>query len=153
MTITVREPGASNNVTPPIQPPTPPIELVPGAVLRPVGIDGCLQTFNESQLENVVRSSSENNSMIKVRRRTTAAVRVADASVTVPSDQVEIWKEWFDIYCEGGVIPSYFKTPYGTEEAWRFSSPLSIAWGQGKGIGNHVATISFKLEQLPAWKR
>jgi hypothetical protein len=119
---------------------------------RPTAVNGCLQTFNESQLENVVRSQSDNNAMVKVRRRTTAAIRVADASVTVKQNEVALWKTWFEISCQGGVLPTYFKTPYGTEELWRFSAPLSITWGQGSKAGNHVATITMKLEQLPAWR-
>lgn len=149
MTLTVQQPGAAGS---PVTPPPAPPYLVPGGVARPTGIDGCLQTFNETQLENVVRSQSDNNAVVKVRRRTTAAVRVADATVTVPGAEVELWKQWFDVFCQGGVLPTYFKTPYGTEEAWRFSAPLAITWGQGSGMGNHVATITMKLEQMPAWK-
>lgn len=120
--------------------------------IRPTGVSGCLQTFNESQLENVVRSQSDNNAVVKVRRRTTAAVRVADASITVKQSEVALWKDWFNTYCLGGVLPTYFKTPYGTEELWRFSAPLSITWGQGSVPGQHVATITMKLEQMPAWR-
>jgi hypothetical protein len=119
---------------------------------RPTNVSGCLQTFNETQLENVVRSQSDNNAVVKVRRRTTAAVRVADASVTVKQSDVALWKNWFETACQGGVLPTYFKTPYGTEELWRFSAPLSITWGQGPMPGQHAATITMKLEQLPAWR-
>jgi hypothetical protein len=119
---------------------------------RPTNVSGCLQTFNESQLENVVRSQSDNNTTVKVRRRATAAVRIADASVTVKQSEVALWKDWFEIACQGGVLPTYFKTPYGVEELWRFSGPLSITWGQGPKAGSHVATITMKLEQLPNWR-
>jgi hypothetical protein len=152
MTLTVQQPGATGGTVTPPTPPYLPPNPVPSAAPRPNGIDGCLQTFNESQLENVVRSQSDNNAMVKVRRRTTAAVRVADATVTVPSAEVELWKKWFDVACQGGVLPTYFRTPYGIEEAWRFSAPLSITWGQGSGVGKHFATISMKLEQMPAWR-
>lgn len=119
---------------------------------RPTGISGCMQTFNESQLENVVRSQSDNNTMVKVRRRATAAVRVADASVTVKQAEVALWKDWFEVSCQGGVIPTRIITPYGKEEVWRFSAPLAITWGQGPTSGQHAATITMKLEQLPAWR-
>lgn len=119
---------------------------------RPSGVSGCLQTFTESALENTVRSQSENNAMIKVRRRTTAAVRIADATVTVKQSEVALWKTWFETACQGGVLPTYFVMPYGGEELWRFSAPLSITWGQGAAPGQHAATITLKLEQLPAWR-
>lgn len=119
---------------------------------RPTGISGCLQTFNETSLENTVRSQSENNSIIKVRRRTTAIVRIADATVTVKQAEVALWKQWYEIACQGGVLPTRFIMPYGGEEIWRFSAPISITWGQGAKAGAHAATITIKLEQLPAWR-
>jgi hypothetical protein len=119
---------------------------------RPMQIDGCFQSFNESSLENTIRSQSDNNSVIKVRRRTTAIVRIADATVTVKQDEVLYWKQWYEIACQGGVLPSRFITPYGTEEIWRFAGPPTITWGQGAGFGSHAATITFKLEQLPEWR-
>ena len=99
----------------------------------------------------MVRSQSDNNAIVKVRRRTTAAVRVADATVSVPEAEVALWKDWFDIRCQGGVLPTYFNTPYVKEECWRFSAPLTISWGQGSGPGKHFAIITMKLEQMPAW--
>lgn len=143
MTFTVQQKDGSN--------PYAPATGVP--IYRPAELSGCLQTFTESALENTIRSQSDNNAIIKVRRRTTAAVRIADASVTVPESEVELWKDWFYVRCQSGVLPTYFMTPYGTEEIWRFAAPLSIAWGQGQSPGNHVATITMKLEQLPAWRQ
>jgi hypothetical protein len=127
--------------------------LPPGTVAnRPSEIRGCLQTFSESTLENTVRSQMENNSLIKVRRRTTAVVRVADATVTVTQVEVAYWKNWFEVACQGGVLPTRIITPYGKEEIWRFSAPLAITWGQGPSQGQHAATITMKLEQLPVWR-
>lgn len=119
---------------------------------RPSSISGCFQTFSESAMENIIRSQSENNSIIKVRRRTTAIVRLADATVTVKEADVAVWKQWYEVACQGGVLPTKFILPYGKEEIWRFSAPLSITWGQGMKKGEHVATITIKLEQLPLWR-
>ena len=119
---------------------------------RPTNLSGCLQTFNESQMENSIRTSSEDGTTIKVRRRTTAFISIADATVTVKQSDVELWKYWYNVSCQGGVLPTYFKMPNGAEELWRFSAPLSINWIQGKSPGQHMAIISMKIEQLPTWK-
>lgn len=143
MTLTVQQIDGNNPYAP----------VTGSAIYRPEGLSGCLQTFTESALENTIRSQSDNNAIIKVRRRTTASVRLADATVTVTENEVELWKEWFYIRCQSGVLPTYFVMPYGDEEIWRFAAPLSIVWGQGSSSGNHVATITMKLEQLPAWRK
>jgi len=120
---------------------------------RPSQITGCFQTFRESALESTVRTDTDTNTVIKVRRRTTAAVRVADATITVKQDEVPYWKTWFETNCQSGVLPTKIITPYGAEEVWRFAEPLQIEWNMGPRPGQHSAVISVKLEQLPLWRK
>jgi hypothetical protein len=108
-----------------------------------------LQDFSETQdAEAVVRSKMDNGQTIKVRRRVTAALRNAQASVVVAGSEVALWRTWYNTNCQGGVLPTRFIMPMGNEEIWRFSTPLTIVW---QTADRSAAIISFSLEQLPYW--
>jgi hypothetical protein len=85
---------------------------------------------------------------IKARRRVTSAVRLAQASVVVPGEEVKFWRTWYNVNCQGGVVPTRFVMPEGTEEIWRFSTPLTIVWTTADKA---AAQINFSIEQLPYW--
>ena len=118
---------------------------------RPAAISGCFQTWSESSLPNLIRSQAEYSHPIKVRRRSTAAVRTADASVVVRQAEIADWQDWFEVRCQGGAIPTKIIHPNGTEQIWRFAEPPVIQWGIGVKSGQHYASITCKLEALPGW--
>ena len=113
---------------------------------RPTSIDGCFQTLSQTTLENVIRSNMEGGT-IKVRRRSTAFIDNADASVTLKAEQYEDFTEWYRTACRGGVIPTRFVfPPDNTEQVWRFASPPAYEW-----ISAEAFRASFQLERLPEW--
>jgi hypothetical protein len=118
---------------------------------RPAEISGCFQSWNASSLPNTIRSQAEYSHPIKVRRRTTAAVRVADASVVIKQEEEPFWQDWFHVRCQGGAIPTKVILPDGTEEIWRFSEPPVFQWGIGIEPGKHYVSVTVKLESLPGW--
>ena len=118
---------------------------------RPASLPGCWKTFSETTLPNTIRSQAEYSHPIKVRRRSTAAVRTADATVVLKQDQVADFIDWFEVRCQGGAIPTKIIHPDGTEQVWRFSNPPVIQWGIGVKPGSHYASITCKLEALPGW--
>lgn len=119
-----------------------------GAVAaRPTSI-GCLQTFKKSFKESVIRTEAENSAFIKVRRRTSAPIAVADCSLTLKADQVPDFESWYLVSCQCGTIPTRIKVPpLAVEEIWRFSSAPQIDW-----VDKNAATITWSMEQLPLWR-
>lgn len=129
-----------------------PVISPPGTIAqRPSPIDGALQTFTETTLNNSIRSQSDDNQLIKTRLRATNQTRTADATVTVRAELVSFWQDWFDDDCRGGTLPTRFRIPpsCSVEEVWRFAAPPSYDWGIDQSA--KACKISLKLEQLPNW--
>jgi hypothetical protein len=119
-----------------------------GEVATRPSIFGCLQTFKLSYKESVIRSEAENSAYIKVRRRTTAPIKIADCSLTVLAQNVETFMQWYEVGCRCGAVPTRIRVPPNSyEQIWRFSSAPQIDW-----IDPGAAQISWSMEKLPAWK-
>ena len=114
---------------------------------RPASLDGCWASWNEKQEPNTIRTNMENTGYMKVRRRTTGIMRVAQVSRNFEAKDYDDVMDWFNVACQGGVIPTRVTTPYGKQEVWRFTEPLSINWIEPKAF-----SVSANLEQLPAWR-
>jgi hypothetical protein len=98
--------------------------------------------------ESVIRTDSENAAFIKVRRTTTAPVRVAECSLTVKAEVVNSFINWYSVSCQCGAIPTKIKIPpTGVEEVWRFSAAPTVDW-----IDPKAAQITWSMEQLPLWR-
>lgn len=145
MTIVVQKAGASGGGGPVLQP-------VGTVAARPAGLDGALQTFNETTLANTIRSQSDDNQTIKVRRRATNPTRTADATLTLPKEKVVLFVQWYEDLCASGSLPTRFKIPpnCAVDEIWRMAAPPGYDWSIDGG--GAACRISLKLEQLPNWK-
>lgn len=144
MTIVVQKAGASGGGGPVLAP-------VGTIASRPVELDGALQTFTETTLANVIRSQTDDNTTIKTRRRATHPTRTADATLVLVAELVPSFRDWYEINCRSGVLPTRFKIPPNCrgEEVWRFASQPAYDWSiDGSGA---ACRIAFKLEQLPNW--
>ena len=113
---------------------------------RPASLDGCWASWDEKQEPNTIRTDMEATGYVKVRRRTTGIMRVAQVKRNFEAKDYDAVMSWFNVACQGGVIPTRMMTPYGKEEVWRFSEPPSITWIEPKAF-----SVSCSLEQLPAW--
>jgi hypothetical protein len=82
----------------------------------------------------------------KVRRRYTGVYRKAEVDVSIKGEDYPSFLDWFNIYCQQGVLPTMMMTPYGAEEAWRFTEPPAYQW-----IQSNVVKISAKIERFPGW--
>lgn len=144
MTIVVQKAGASGGGGPVLQP-------VGTIAARPAQLDGALQTFVETTMANVIRSQSDDNQMVKTRRRATNVTRTADASLTLRANLIPIFKVWFLDNCAGGTLPTRFKIPpaCAAEEIWRFAAEPQYDWSIDASA--KACRITFKLEQLPNW--
>jgi hypothetical protein len=94
---------------------------------RPDTLDGCWQTWTESQTDNVIKSAMDAG-VVKTRRRFTGIQRKAQVSVTLAADLYQDFQDWFNVYSRQGSIPTRVKTPYGAEEIWMFVAPPVIEW-------------------------
>ena len=113
---------------------------------RPASLDGCWASWDEKQEPNTIRTDMEATGYVKVRRRTTGIMRVAQVKRNFEAKDYDAVLDWFNVACQGGVIPTRMTTPYGKEEVWRFTEPFSISWIDPKAF-----SVSATIEQLPSW--
>jgi hypothetical protein len=83
---------------------------------------------------------------IKVRRRTTGIMRVAQVSVSMTADKYDSFMGWYNVSCQQGVLPTMMCTPQCFDELWRFVEAPQINW-----ISKDVFTASCQIERLPGW--
>ncbi len=107
-----------------------------------------MQTWSEHDASSVIRSEMDQGGFTKVRRRTTAAAWLVDASVTLDASLYADFQTWFRVNCAAGVYPTRVKRPDGAEVVMRFTQPPVIEWPESNK-GAFRATVS--LEQMPAW--
>ena len=114
---------------------------------RPATIDGCWASWNEKQQSNIIRTEMDQTGSVKVRRRSTGISRVANVTRNFPADKYSDFVNWFNVVCQGGVLPTRVTTPYGADEVWRFTEPPQITWLDPKAF-----SVSCTIEQIPAWE-
>lgn len=140
MTIVVQSTGGSGASGPVLQP-------VGVIATRPASLSGEFQTFVDTSLPNVLRSTADDNQTIKTRRRASHPTRTADTTVTLPAELVDFFRDWYELNCRSGVLPTRMKLPPDCiEEVWRFAAPPSYDW-----VAKTACRISVKIEQLPHW--
>ena len=110
----------------------------------PAGL-GCFSTWEESQTDNVVKSTAEDGT-VKFRRRFTGKSRRASASVRIPADKYDDFVFWYDVSQRQGAIPTTITTPYGAEEIWQFIAPPVYNW-----VDANVVEVSCNLYQGSNW--
>ena len=93
----------------------------------PLGLDGCFSTWDEQQVDNVVRNTTDKGT-VRVRRRYTGFNRNVNASVRLTADKYRLFMAWFNDGQQQGTVPTMCKTPYGTEELFLWTSSPSIKW-------------------------
>jgi hypothetical protein len=116
---------------------------------RPASLDGCFQTWSEHDATSTLRSDMDMGGFTKVRRRTTEAALLVDASVVLAATVYADFMTWFRVNCAAGVFPTHVKRPDGSEICMRFTAPPVIEWPQSDKTVFHA---SVTLEQLPAWR-
>ena len=89
---------------------------------RPAQLDGCWKTWNEVDVDNVIRTEFESGN-VRTRRRFTGRQRMVEASVTLPMALYQIFDTWFQTNQKQGAIATLVKTPYGTEEPFQWQPP------------------------------
>ena len=114
---------------------------------RPATLDGCWASWDEKQEPNTIRTSMDATGYTKVRRRTTGIMRMAQVKRNFEAKDYDTVMDWFNVACQGGVIPTRMITPYGKEEVWRFTEPFSITWIEPKAF-----SVSATIEQLPSYR-
>ena len=114
---------------------------------RPASIDGCWASWAEKAEPVVIRTTMEDGT-VKVRRRSTGKIRVANVSRTFDAKDYQAFQDWFTVACQQGVLPTRVTTPYGTQEVWRFTEAPEINWVDPKAFA-----VSCTLEQLAGWDK
>jgi hypothetical protein len=112
---------------------------------RPATLDGCWSSWSEQQQQNLLRTQMDSGA-IKVRRRTTGIMRVAQVSVSMPAKNYDSFMRWYNVACQQGVLPTMMCTPQCKEELWRFVEAPQISW-----VSKEVFTASCQIERLPGW--
>lgn len=112
---------------------------------RPPNLDGCWSTWAETQTDNVVKSPMDNG-VVKTRRRFTGIQRRAEVAVNLRAELYQDFMDWFNVDQRQGAIPTYVKTPYGTEELFLFVTPPRIEWPESTYF-----KASVELYQQSGW--
>ena len=116
---------------------------------RPASLDGCFQTWSEHDASSVIRSDMDMGGYVKVRRRTTEAALLVDATVTLDAALYPDFCTWFRINSGAGVFPTRVKRPDGAELVMRFMQPPVYEWPEAN---KDVFRASVSMEQLPEWR-
>lgn len=115
---------------------------------RPSSLDGCFSTWTEHDATSTIRSDMDLGGFTKVRRRTTAAALLVEASVMLEAHLYADFMSWFRVNCAVGIFPTRVKRPDGSEIVMRFTAPPVIEYPERDRT---VFRASVSLEQLPAW--
>lgn len=110
----------------------------PDVASRPAQLDGCWKTWNEEDVDVMLRTNTESEAL-HLRRRFTSRARLAQVSVTLPAEKYAIFRDWWLINQQQGLRSTWVKTPYGDEEAWLWIAPPKISWNDAKAF---TATVS-----------
>lgn len=110
----------------------------------PAGL-GCFSSWEESQTDNVVKSTMEDGT-VKFRRRFTGIDRRVSATVRIGKDDYPAFVSWYNVAQRQGSIPTRVKTPYGTEEVFQFMAPPVYSW-----VDPNVVEVSVNMYQGHNW--
>lgn len=110
---------------------------------RPPSLTGCWKTWNESDVDVVLRTDMDSGA-VHTRRRFTGASRVVTASVTLAAKYYQDFQNWFRINQRQGSIPTYVVPPYGGEELFQFAGPPQYQWNNAD---NRTFTATVEMYQ------
>lgn len=102
----------------------------PTTAARPGELHGCWQSWQETQVDNVVKTEFENGA-VRTRRRFTGKQRIINASVTYPKNLYDKFMDWFNINQQQGAVPTFVKDPLGNEITVQWLAPPNINWLSG----------------------
>ena len=114
--------------------------------IRPAELSGCWQAWTEKDQDQAITSRMDSGDT-KKRRRFTARVRDAVASVTLPAASYQYFSAWYLTNCQAGVLPTMMVEPNGEEHLWQFAEPPEYDW-----IDRAAVRVSVKLRRKPGWE-
>lgn len=94
---------------------------------RPLELDGCFKEWNETFVENVLRTEFADGSL-RSRRRFTGRARIIKASVTLPADKYDAFIDWYQVNQRQGILPTRVIDPKGREQVVQWTAPPVIDW-------------------------
>jgi hypothetical protein len=106
---------------------------------------GCFSSWDESQTDNVVKTPMDDGT-VKYRRRFTGINRRVSATVRLPAADYPAFVSWYNVAQRQGSIPTYVKTPYGTEEVFQFMAPPVYSW-----VDRNVVEVTVNMYQGANW--
>jgi hypothetical protein len=102
--------------------------------------------FGEEFPDTRIRSETDMGPEL-VRQRSTAHVGKMDGNLILTVEQVEVFREFWNVDLQGGVLPFYWVNPFNLEEnrLYRFSQePPKISV-----LGYNTFKVALELEILP----
>ena len=94
---------------------------------RPTTLSGCWSSWNESDVDVVIRTEMASGAL-HTRRRFTGISRVVTASVTLKAALYGDFMAWFHDNQRQGAIATWVVPPYGGEEKFQWTGPPKITW-------------------------
>lgn len=95
--------------------------------IRPPQLNGCWKTWQEQDVDNVIKTDMESGT-VKTRRRFTGTAKLVTATVILPASLHSVFMQWWRVNQRQGAIATRVKTPYGTDEVFQWMKPPTISW-------------------------
>lgn len=94
---------------------------------RPASLSGCWKTWEESDIDNVIRTEMDSG-LLHTRRRFTGTAKRVIASVTLPRNLYQDFMSWFRVDQQQGAVATTVINPLGEEVIYQWVTPPKINW-------------------------
>lgn len=106
---------------------------------RPAQLDGCWQSWSETDVDVVTKTEFESGN-VRSRRRFTGVQRKIQASVTLPVSLYDTFLDWYRVNQRQGAIGTTVKDPLGRDLVVQWLGPPKIDFGK-PSAGTFKATV------------
>ena len=106
---------------------------------RPAQLDGCWQSWSETDVDVVTKTEFESGN-VRSRRRFTGVQRRIQASVKLKMDLYDAFMNWYRVNQRQGAIGTTVKDPLGREITVQWLAPPQIQFGR-PGDDTFTATV------------
>ena len=106
---------------------------------RPAQLDGCWQSWTETDIDVVAKTEFESGA-VRTRRRFTGIQKRIEATVTLKVELYDTFMDWFHINQRQGAIGTTVKDPLGRDLVVQWLAPPKIDFGK-PGDGTFKASV------------
>ena len=94
---------------------------------RPASLSGCWKTWDEEDIDVVLRTEMDSG-LLHTRRRFTGVSTIVTATVTLEASLYGDFMSWFRVDQQQGGVATLVVNPQGQEEVYQWLGPPKISW-------------------------